>query len=818
MSRLRATTTDTVLLVFVSAAVIALQIVLVRTLSFSSYHHFVYLVVSTALLGFGASGTVLALLGERAERGFGWIVLGSLWVLALVAWTLRVALAVPVDLYYLLYDLGEAGRLWVATLVLAVPFFAGGLLVGAILRRHRDRPGPTYAANLAGSGAGGVGVLPLLAVADPEAIVAAIGVLAAGASVAWLALGGASAAKRAPRVLSAAGCAAAVAVSALAAVLAWSPPVDQYKGLAFARRLAAQGDAALVAETRSPIARWHVYDAPSMHYTLFASPGSPPPPPQLQVFRDGFLAGALFRIVEANEAPILDHLPQSLPYAALERPDVLILGETSGVNVWVALRNGARSVTVVHRDEEFVRAMTGPSGPPGGHVFARERVRVVALDPRTALAQLFGPFDLIHIAEAEGTPAAGAGLVSLQEDYLLTTEAISQARALLRPDGLISVTRGLYSPPRDNLRLVSLFAASLRADAVHRPGDHVVQARNYLAATTLLSCDPLSAVRAERLVARANALRMDVDSFPNITTDDLTEINRIDGPPGETGSYLYHGARALLNQSEGRFADRWIYDLSPPTDDAPYFHNFFRLRSLSTYIESYGHLWFSRLELGPVVVAATLVQATVAGALLVLVPILVARRTRAHGAAGWTVVHFLAIGLGFMGLEMLFIQKGTLILGDPVYSAAAVITAILVWAGVGSAVEGRVRIAAAGRIAVAAAAVVVLGAATLVGMDAVQPLLATAAGVVRFAALLVALGPVSFAMGWLFPAGVERLGEREGEVGLALAVNGVASVVAAPLAVLVSSGLGFPALLGGALSCYAIAGLVSLYSTTTRRP
>lgn len=823
MTRERLRLLETATLVLVSAAVIALQIVLIRALSFSSYHHFVYLVVSTALLGFGAGGTLLALLGERSESRFALIGFLGLAGLAAVSWLVRGALAVPIDLYYLLYSISEAGRLWISSLVLTLPFFAGGLFIGAVLRHHRARPGPTYAANLVGSGVGGIAVLPLLGVADPEQVVAIVGVAAAFAALVWAATHARLAASRpvgtdASRTVAAAVAGIlVVAVAGLALLFPWEQSVDQYKGLAFARRLEDQGDAERVATARSPIARWHVYDAPSMHYTLFASPGAPAPPEQLQVFRDGFLEGALFQIDDASQAPILDWLPQSLPYELLHRPDVLILGDSSGINIWLALRHGARSVTVVHHDLSFVRALTERLSNAGGGIFAAERVRVVTLDPRTALSRLSGRFDLIHFAGTEGTPAAGAGLVSLQEDYLLTVEAIAAARRRLRPGGLLSATRGLYSPPRDNLRLVSLFAAALRRDGIEAPGRHLIQARNYLAATTIVGRDPLDARAVDSAVSRAHGLLMDVDYAPGITPDDLTEFNSMDGPEGEPGSYLYHGARAILGDTDAAFRERWIYDISAPTDNVPYFHNFFRFSSLPTYIESYGHLWFSRLELGPVVVAATLVQAAIAGAVLILVPILVARgRTRRESsAAGWTVAHFLMIGLGFMGLEMLFIQKGTLILGDPVYSAAAVIASILVWAGVGSATQGRVRLSAERRIGIAAGAVVLLGIATIVGMDAWQGALATLSQPMRFSVLLLVLAPVSYAMGWLFPSGVALLGERGGEVGLALAVNGVASVVAAPLAVLVSSSFGFPVLLAGALACYAVAGAAAL--TTQRR-
>ena len=325
---------------------------------------------------------------------------------------------------------------------------------------------------------------------------------------------------------------------------------------------------------------------------------------------------------------------------------------------------------------------------------------------------------------------------------------------------------------------------------------------------------------------------MDVDFFPDITPADLTEINRLapagTGFGGRVGSSYYQAAQALVSPEREAFIDGWLYDISAPRDDKPYFHDFFVPTELGTYIEAYGHLWFSRLELGIVVVVITLVQALIAGSVLILLPVLVARRRRgrhlgpgepgagrgmdpgrgAGADTGWTVLHFALIGLGFMALEILFIQRGIRILGDPVYSTAAVITALLAWAGVGSAVQGRVALPPGHKIAAGGLAVVAIGVLTLFGLEAAGTGLARLGAAPRFGAFIIILGPVSFAMGWLFPAAVSWLDDREGDVGLAWAVNGVASVVASPLAVLVASSYGFSRLAAGAFVCYvAVAGV-----------
>jgi len=53
-------------LLLISASVLCYQVILVRAFSIGQWHHFAYMVISIALLGFGASGTLLAAL-ERSR-------------------------------------------------------------------------------------------------------------------------------------------------------------------------------------------------------------------------------------------------------------------------------------------------------------------------------------------------------------------------------------------------------------------------------------------------------------------------------------------------------------------------------------------------------------------------------------------------------------------------------------------------------------------------------------------------------------------------------------------------------------------------------
>ena len=793
-----------VVVFLVSVLVLALQIALIRALSVDTYHHFTYLVISTALLGFGASGTLLSIAHGHVARHFNmWAVAGLVLLTVSAAFAYRGAVHARPDMQYVLYSFSEILLLWTHALILFIPFFAGGLLIGMALSRARGKVGTVYAANMIGSGIGGAAGVGLAFLASPYAMPAILSLLGLAALVIWVA---------AVRMRGVG--LPALLVAAAGTVLALAVPqgssVDQYKPLSHALRIERQGDATHVSRSYGPRGQIDVFDVPSFHHTLFASPTAPAPPEQLSLFLDGAHAGGIFRIGSADQADVLRYVAQSLAYRLVSEPRVAILGERTGVNVWLALAFGAESVVVVQPNPQLTETVA-ESG-----VFDHAKVRVVHAEPRLFLERTQERFDIVHLAGAEGMPASVGGLASMREDYLLTVEAVTAALGVLTQRGLITATRGLQTPPRDNPRLFALFAEALRARArqtddaatparVTDPGQHLIQGRNYLGVTTIAAAAPAAEERIGAAREAAKQLAMDLDYYPGIRVEDLTERNRVPGPEGSPGSYFYHAAQQILSEERQTFYRDWVYTITPPTDERPYFHSFFKWSSLDRLIQTYGPFWFQRVELGYAVVALTLAQVVVAALILVLVPVLLLRRrSLRNGGTAWTVLHFGAIGLGFLFVEMLHIQRFTRFLGDPIYATAAVLTAILVFSGVGSWLQEKVGWSPRRRIRVGAAGVVLLALVYYLGLDPVLATAVDAGETLRFLISLMLLFPLSFMLGWLMPAGLAVAGMHSRElVPLAWAVNGVASVAATPLSVMIAVGQGFLGVTVAAALCYA---------------
>jgi hypothetical protein len=844
-----------IVLGLVSAVVLAVQVIFLRALAVTGHYHFAYLIISIALLGFGASGTVLSLLEGVLRNRFEELAFG-----ALAAFTVTTALSygalqsVSPDMFYLLYSGEEVFKLALQILLVALPFFFAGFFVGLVLSVHVRDAARLYAWNQLGSGAGGVlGVLLLFLMPAPD-LPERLSLLGFLATAGWL-LGAPKQGSGPARPDGAAGVsgqpgsagsapvgAGPPAASARAAILALAAaacvfsvirpavsPVsyDQYKDIARFERLEQQGSAAHVAQAWGPRGQIDIFEAPSLHGTLFASPTGTPPPEQLALLMDGNQRGTLFDIERAEDAAVLDSVPQSLPYRLIDRPRVLLLGEVGAVNVWLAKRFNAAEITVVQRNPQLLDLLQSRLAERGGGVLNRPDVNVVDADPRLFLERSTARWDIIHFVGAEGLPAGSGGLGSLNQDYLLTAEGVGHALARLSPSGLISMTRGVHIPPRDNVRLLATARAGLAEAGVKEPARHLVQARNYLAMTTLISRRALpSAENMQELPGSirtaAETLLLDIEHYPGLKWGTREQRNVIPGPADQPYSYFHVAARQILGEQEQRvsFFRDWVYDVSPARDNSPYFHGYFKWSSIPRYVESYGTDWLRRIDLGYVVVVITFAVVTVLAFLLVLLPVLLRRRRAPEGPGegrsrwltGHTILHFAAIGLGFIFIEIVLIQKLTLFMGDPVYSTAAVLTAILVFAGVGSAASERGLGRTPGsdpssavnrRLLLGGVMIVLIGVGYLFGLD---PALSRFVGLPvagRFVVTLLLMVPLTVLLGIFFPLGVAVLRQREpGLVPLAWGVNGFASVSGAPLALLLSMAFGFRVVLLVALLLY----------------
>jgi hypothetical protein len=289
-----------------------------------------------------------------------------------------------------------------------------------------------------------------------------------------------------------------------------------------------------------------------------------------------------------------------------------------------------------------------------------------------------------------------------------------------------------------------------------------------------------------------------------------SEANRFNILPGP---FLYDGVTALLGDEAADFMRRYKFDISPATDDRPYFFHFFKWEVLPEIMGLRKRGGAGLIEWGYLILVATILQAVLFGALLILVPLSRVRRRWASGTGARMGTYFFLLGLAFLFVEMAFIQRFVLFLSHPLYSVAVVLSGFLVFAGLGSVFSepfGR-KLGDKG-YSVVSVAVTGISAVALLYLAVLPTIfehLIGFADIVKMAVTITLIAPLAFFMGMPFPAALSRLGEAAPDfIPWAWGINGFASVISAATATLLAIEFGFTFVIFAAISLYALAAAI----------
>lgn len=776
---------------------LACQVLVHRLVQAKLVNNYTFLIVSLTMLGFAASGVLLARwlprLSLRPADALS--AAAGAFSLTLLAATL-VFCAAPAGAQWTVSRSQFALaflRLLPLSLLFAVPFACCGLMLGLLLSLPGQPTRRVYGFDLVGSAAGALAVVPAISLVGVER-----GLLALAFSLPVATAGLAPGASRAGRGLLLAG--------GLAAALAWP-----FAGTLFAM---SYPPGSFLAETQRPGGGYELERIAWDPVARIEISRMPPPHPDgvrwpFLIGDDPALHARLVRVLTQNNnaftyAPRYDGTPEALrglertlyaaAYAARAAPprEVLVVGVGGGLDVLAALRFGAARVTGVEINAATLSILRGSHADYFRPWVADARVRLVLADGRHFLARDRGRYDVLQLSgvdSASGTPAAAH---VFSESFLYTAEAFDVYLARLADDGILNLMRSEWSPgPREMLRALVSAVAALRRAGVREPARHVVTltARNGLFTALLVQRSPFTGEQLERLDRWAAASPyFDVSAEPR----------RNGRRQNAYQAFLAPGdARA-----ERAFVAGYPFDIRPASDDRPFF---------------FRHSYWSHLLPGhapalpgvPVMEMALLLLlllVSLATALTVLLPLrLLARDGLRVAGAPRLMLFFGGLGTGYIAIEMALLQRFSLFLGHPNHALSVVLAALLVATGVGALASERLVKAAGGpRFVAYLLAIVLLALQALV-----FPRLAgwVSWGFPARAALAVALiAPVGVLLGAFFPWGLERLKRRAPAfVPWAWGLNGAFSVLAPVLSVAVTMTYGMGLLLLLSLPVYLLA-------------
>ena len=787
----------------VSAAAIAYEILLMRMLSIVQWNHFAYMIISLALLGYGASGTFIALgkrfLEPRFELAFS--VSALLFSITMVA-CLILGQRVPFNALELVWDPRQFIYLAVTFLVFSVPFFFAACCIGLAFTCRRPYINRIYFFDLLGAGLGAMSMVGLLFLLSVQHALIMLAVLALLAS----ALMGLASTARKPLVITQLAC--------LAMLLFGLPQgwlelrISEYKGLNQAVQVV---DSKVLAVSSSPLGLLTVVESPRIPFRY--APGLSintvfEPPQQLAVFTDGDGMSVITRFDGNLDAlGYMGDVTAALPYALLDDPHVLILGAGGGADVLLALYNGAGKIDAVELNPQMTRLVTDTYADFAGHLYDDARITVHTQEARGFVARSTKQYDLIQVALLDSFAASGSGMQALNASYLYTVEAIQEYLQHTAPDGLLAITRWLKLPPRDNLKLVATVLKAMQAMGIAEPERRLAMIRSWNTSTLLVKQGEFSADEIAVITEFARSRSFDTAFYPSMPPHAANRFNVLDQ------AFLYDGVTALLGENADDFIARYKFHIVPATDDKPYFFHFFKWSALPEVMALRKRGGASLIEWSYLILIATIVQAVVAGVFLILLPLSRIKRSWPSGTGTRMGGYFFLLGLAFLFVEIAFIQKFILFLSHPLYAIAVVLSGFLVFAGFGSAYSGRLarRVEPGGgspvSIAVAGIAIIALIYMALLPMLFQQ--LMGLADSIKIVISILLIAPLAFCMGMPFPIGLNRVANNVPDfIPWAWGINGFASVISATLATLLAIEFGFTAVILFALCFYIAAAAI----------
>ena len=772
-----------VLRLILTASLVSLsyELTLIRIFSISLSYHFAFMVISIAMLGIGASGTVLSVFpGLKDLRR---IPLYGLMLAIGIPLSYLLANTVPFDPARLPWDRLQLLAISLYYVILCVPFFCFGLIVSTAYTTMSRDVNAIYTSDLVGAGIGALAMAWLLSLGGPETSVFIISSL--------LATGLLSQRDWKTRFLS------LLLIAANLAVLFINPQciqprISAYKPFALALQFPG---AKRLNTAYSPYARIDLFKSPAVRF----APGLSftylePLPEQTGIAID---AGDLYAITDETDRDrlaFLGSLPSSLAYQLSPNQDVLIIEPRAGLSPLLARQFRSRNISAIDSNPLFLRVMREYGRAHGSSVYEHQVWNGLA---RTWLAGSNREFDLIDLSLMGPLPYAAFGFA---EDYRFTIEAFERYVACLKPGGFLSINLYLIPPPRTELRLLATLASSAEASGITDISGHVAAIRSWDTLTMVMKRSALTNEDIGRIKAFAREKRFDLVYYPGIKPE---ESNVYIKQPGNEYADAF---RSLMDKkTSSRFMSDYLFDIRPVSDERPFFHYYLILKNTKAIYRLMGEKWQYFIEEG-YLLPVLFVQVLVVSLALILLPLL-RMRNKEDAIVLYdplrVLSYFALLGIGYLFIEIAFIQKMILMLESPSSAASAVIASVLISSGIGSLMSRRIRALNNPRILLALAGLVFaysLLMPWITSAISVYPLVAK----IVFSSLLVM--PAGILMGIPFPLGISLLHTAAPRlIPWSWAVNGCFSVLAPILAIMLALSAGFHFVLFSGAAMYFIA-------------
>jgi predicted membrane-bound spermidine synthase len=513
-----------------------------------------------------------------------------------------------------------------------------------------------------------------------------------------------------------------------------------------------------------------------------------------------------------------------LPYKMINANNTLVIGSGGGEDILVALSGGADNVTAIELNPLVVSAVKS-FGNQSGNIYTDDDNNNVDLfidDGRRFISSTTEKFDVIVLKLVDSWAAQLAGGYALSENYLYTVEAFQQYLRHLDKEngGMLVMTRWNFELPR----LIPLIVDSLVKEtgesrdsvAKHmmvvedRPGLYFGRSddnQKYYPVLVMVKSTPFD----DRQITMVN----------EEAQRNHAEITML------ADSYVAAAFSKLFNNDNAAYKEYFSTTAAAnptiPTDNSPFY--------------------FAREQVPKQMIILLATVVAISGLVSVLL-IYHARKARIqfNSRSRFHILFAIFIGLGFMILEVTFIQKFLLLLGTPIMALTVILFSILLSSGIGSYISGKIFSTRRSHRGVLTS-IPILSGIIIVYFLYLQEIMASTISMelpYRIALTFGLLFPAGFLMGFQFPSlirmaslssstssassiavqgkneemvyGEEYNNNKNNNTTLLWGINIIASIIGTVVAVIVAMIIGFNGNLLIGLCMYLGAGTCALFS------
>ena len=776
------------------------EILLTRIFSVTMGYHFAFMAVSLAMFGLTAGAIIVYIFPAKFPQGSINSVLArnSLYFSLTTVTSFLLHIAIPFE-----HGMNLAGiTVTVFTYtVISIPFIFSGIVISLILTRFPATVNRLYAADLAGAALGCILVVIVLNVSGGPTGVIIAALIPAAASLVFLGKKFYSkAAGKAALGLLAAG----IVFSAYQTVL-----VSQHDALL--RLIWIRGEYA----EKPMYEKWNSFsrvsiDGDSTKYEVPFGWGLSNKYDRSKKVRQ------LMLNVDAHSTTVLSHFTgdtselSHLKYdvsniANYLRPnsDVLIIGSGAGRDVLSSLAFGQKSVLGIEINKDMITAINEDFGGFTGHLDKYPNVEFVGDEARSYIQRMDKgrKFDIIQISVIDNWSASSSGAFVLTENALYTVETWKMLLDRLKPDGILTVTRFFRSTLIEHYKLINI-----SADALEELGIKDIRKHMMIIKCMQQEKEFDGAATGTILISRSPFTEADfriTDSL-NSTFDFETILS----PQKAIDSMLVKltSSTDIRNKATENFP----IDIKAPSDDRPFIFHYMGFKDMLT--PQLWKQWDLLFNAKALMILITLtVTMLVLSVLCVVVPLkMTSKKTDLKGSLPF-FIFFMAIGLGFMLIEISQIQRLNIFLGHPTYSLAAALFTLLLSSGIGSWLGGR---SAKPRYTLRFASLIIVLAATGIISPYLIEMFREYNNTIRISVSVAMLFPMGVCLGMVFPAGIKLAGRLKEGTRLTAwlwGINGVMSVLATSVAIIIAMNYGISASFWTGVGFYLVASIAVIY-------